>query len=148
MATQPRTRRSAAGIHVGIASIVMLFAVLCLTIFSVLALMTARNEYSLAEKSAQSITAYYAADSKAVALLDQLNAAKSIPTEIDGITIYAAKQGTTTVVSFAVRVDEAQQLHVELVQTEQGYRVQRWQMYADQDWIPDDSLNVWQGDDA
>ena len=48
---KPDDKRSA-GIHVGSASIIMIFAVLCLTVFSTLSYVTANQEYRLAQKSA------------------------------------------------------------------------------------------------
>ncbi|MBR5228687.1 MAG: hypothetical protein IKV96_02485 [Firmicutes bacterium] len=50
------------GINIGSASIIMVFVVLCMTIFSVLSLMTAVNEFDTAEKYASSVAAYYEAD--------------------------------------------------------------------------------------
>ena len=39
------------GINVGSASLAMVFSILCLTVFSVLSLITANNDYKLAEKT-------------------------------------------------------------------------------------------------
>ena len=58
---KPNDKRSA-GIHVGSASIIMIFAVLCLTVFSTLSYVTANQEYRLAQKSALAMEQYYAAD--------------------------------------------------------------------------------------
>lgn len=53
------------GLNIGSASIIMVFVVLCMTIFSVLSLMTAVNEMDTAEKYAASTAAYYEADFRA-----------------------------------------------------------------------------------
>ena len=46
------------GINVGSVSLAMVFSILCLTVFSVLSLITANNDYKLAEKSSSSDSRY------------------------------------------------------------------------------------------
>ena len=65
-------KRSAMGVHVGSASIVMIFAVLCLTVFASLSLVTANYERKLAEKSAAAVQQYYAADWQCEAIYEQI----------------------------------------------------------------------------
>ena len=57
-----KAERRSVGINVGSASIVMIFAVLCLTVFSTLSFVTANHERKLAEKSALAVQHYYEAD--------------------------------------------------------------------------------------
>ena len=57
-----KQRTGSARFNIGIASIICIFAVLGLTIFAVLSVSTARAEANLAEKYADSVTDYYAAD--------------------------------------------------------------------------------------
>ena len=54
--------REHSGIGTGISSMVMMFVVLCLTIFALLTYMTARADYRLARRSASAVQGYYAAD--------------------------------------------------------------------------------------
>ena len=51
-----------ARLHVGMATVVTVFAVLALTIFSVLTLVSAHSEYELAEISAETVQSYYEAE--------------------------------------------------------------------------------------
>ncbi len=53
------------GMNVGSASLVLIFAILCLTLFATLTLLCAKNEMNLTNKYSESVTQYYAADSKA-----------------------------------------------------------------------------------
>lgn len=53
------------GMNIGSASLVLIFAVLCLTLFATLTLLSAKNEMKLTCKYEESVTQYYAADSKA-----------------------------------------------------------------------------------
>ena len=50
------------GIGVGSASIVLVFAVLCLTVFSLITLVVAGNDKVLVDAGAKLVTAYYEAD--------------------------------------------------------------------------------------
>ena len=61
-----------AGMHVGSASIVMIFAILCLTVFSTLSFVTANHERSLAEKSALAVQQYYDADWQCEEIYEQM----------------------------------------------------------------------------
>lgn len=70
----------------GAVSLVMVFAVLCLTVFSVLTLSTAVGESKLAQATAQHTADYYAADAQATAIAAQLGQG-SRAQEIDGIAI-------------------------------------------------------------
>ena len=57
-----KDERRSVGVNVGSASIVMIFAVLCLTVFSTLSFVTAKHERKLAEKSAIAQQQYYESD--------------------------------------------------------------------------------------
>lgn len=70
----------------GAVSLVMIFAVLCLTAFSVLTLSTAVGESKLAQATVQHTADYYAADAQATAIAAQLGQG-SRAQEIDGIAI-------------------------------------------------------------
>lgn len=70
----------------GAVSLVMIFAVLCLTVFSVLTLSTAVGESKLAQATVQHTADYYAADAQATAIAAQLGQG-SRAQEIDGIAI-------------------------------------------------------------
>ncbi len=121
------------GINIGSATLLTLFAVLCLTIFSLLSLMSANNEWALATRTAEANTAYYVADLEAAKILEQLQAGE-MP---DGVTseFFGGY-------SYSVPIDDAQILKVEL-----GFdmSVTTWQVISVAEWAPDDSLDVWDG---
>lgn len=54
------------GLNIGSASIIMIFTIMCLTVFSVLSLVSAVAEHRNAERFAESTKAYYEADSEAM----------------------------------------------------------------------------------
>lgn len=67
--------RNAQRYHIGpgAASLIMIVVVLCLTVLSLLALIGARTDYRLAERSREMVTSYYEADARtqrALAALD------------------------------------------------------------------------------
>ena len=78
-------KRNAVGL--GGASLVLIFSILCLAIFSVLALSSANREKTLTDRLKASTEAYYAADSRAVEIEVKLREALArgeTPSEIDG----------------------------------------------------------------
>lgn len=142
-------RRSAPKLTVGITSIVVIFAVLCLSIFSVLSLSTAASEKKLALRYAQSVTDYYTADSdcadtaNAFAGLDAAGAAVKAAElgldcrEEDGAAVisWSVPAGASLVLSAQLRVDAA------------GMRITRWQLVESGGWTPDEGENVWDGEE-
>lgn len=61
------------GVGIGSTSIIMVFVVLCLTTFGVLALVTVDGDYKLTKKTAESVTHFYEADSQAEEILAQID---------------------------------------------------------------------------
>ena len=97
------------GFGVGVSSIVLIAAVLCLTVFAVLSLVSARNDIALSERTAESAATYYAADRKAQFIIAEVDAlAGDDDFTIDGVE----KDGGT--VRFQVIVDENRVLNVVL----------------------------------
>jgi hypothetical protein len=139
-------RRRGFGMNVGSASLVMVFTVLCLTIFAVLSVVTARNEWNLAKKSADAVTAYYAADSRAAEILAAVRA------DYDGA--FRGPDGAAAAVetidgreclSYRVPVDARQELCVLLYAENGAVRVAHWAVEASGTWTPAESVDVWDG---
>lgn len=57
------------GVGIGGPSIIMIFVVLCLTTLGALSLMTATADWKLSQKTADSVSNYYAADNEAEEIL-------------------------------------------------------------------------------
>ena len=74
------------GTVTGAVSLVMIFVVLCMTVFAVLTLSTAVGESRLAQATAAHVQDYYEADARATAIAAQVAAAPTAP-EIDGIPV-------------------------------------------------------------
>ncbi len=145
-----QTNQPSTGIHVGSATLVMLFSVLCLTIFAVLSVVTAGNAWTLAEKSADSVTNYYTADGEAVQIYQQILAdydgtlapPDSLPTDVTALveTVEGEER-----LSYWVPIDDNQMLWVQLSHTENVLQIVRWQVEAVGTWDADQTLNVWGG---
>jgi hypothetical protein len=68
-------------VSVGMVSLFAVLIILCLMIFAVLARLSAGSELSLAEKAAESVTAYYDAEYRAIIRLATESAASGTFTE-------------------------------------------------------------------
>ena len=120
---------------VGGSSLLVIFAVLCLTVFALLSLSTAQAGSRLSARSAAAVTAYYDADLQAEETLARLRAGE-LP---DGVT---EQDG---VFSFTCTVSDTQALEVSVRLEQDGYTILRWQTVSTTDWQPDDSLHLWEG---
>ena len=120
---------------VGGSSLLVIFAVLCLTVFALLGLSTVQAGGRLSQASAQAVSDYYAADCRAEELFARLRAGE-LPA---GVTQAGG------VYSYTCPIAETRQLCVELQKTGDGWRVLRWQAESTVPWEPDDALNVWDG---
>ena len=163
------------GLNIGSASIIMVFVVLCMTIFSVLSLITAVNEYDTADKYAASTAAYYEADSRAeearaviaqmgIHALDQNLVSKAVGSEIA-----MAREGGDVYYSYCIPAENGQwELAVVLKVDEdivaksgpgmqaggvssEGFdarelQVMKWKKEKLGQWTPDEDITVWNGE--
>ena len=118
---------------VGGISLLVVFAVLCLTVFALLGLATVQADLRLADASAQSVKAYYEADCRAQELLARLKNGE-FPEDVylDGEHYV-----------FDVPISEGQKLSVEL---DRDFTVLRWQAVSAWEWESDETLDIWDGD--
>ncbi len=120
---------------VGGSSLLVIFAVLCLTVFALLSLSTVRAGEKLGDSAARAVTGYYAADCAAEEMLARLRAGER-PAEVKeekGVFSYACPISDTQVLLVEVRLQGAE------------YQILRWQALSTAQWEADDSLPVWSG---
>jgi len=136
------------GIGVGSASIVLVFAILCMTIFSLITFVVASNEKKLTEVQAELITGYYNADALADLILADILAADTIPETIRGVNIYSGwdDEFNAETTYFFCYISDIKALYVNLVLRDDGFDILSWRMYDTDDWIYDGSMNIWAGD--
>ena len=120
---------------VGGSSLLVIFAVLCLTVFAMLALSTVQANGRLSDASAEAVTSYYAADAQAEAILAQLRAGQ-VP---EDVTV------TGETYTYTCPISDTQALEVEVRVNGTDYEVLRWQSVSTADWQADESLHVWDG---
>jgi len=120
---------------VGGSSLLVIFAVLCLTVFAVLSLSSVRAEGRLSEASAEAVRGYYEADCEAEEILAQLR----IGIVPDGVTAEGNRY------RYECEISDKQKLVVEAEVTGDTYRILRWQTEASGAWQAEDELHVWDG---
>ncbi|MBD5170251.1 MAG: hypothetical protein HDT20_09095 [Oscillibacter sp.] len=120
----------------GAVSLVMIFCVLCLAVFSVLTIATADREAKLAEMTARNAADYYKADRWAVEIVAALRSGDALPMDVEIV-----RTGNTA--AFSLPVGENQAL--EVVLGENG-EILRWQTEYTGSWETDDSWAVWDGE--
>ncbi len=143
--------KRSAGVHVGSASIIMIFAVLCLTVFSTLSYVTADQERRLAEKSALAMQQYYAADwqceekyEQILALLKTGASMNEIARELD---VQVKLQNDGYRINYAVDIDAYQQLEVQLLaRTDGTLYTEQWCTKASGQQNYDNTIDVWDGE--
>ena len=128
-------KKNSAPPAVGGISLLVIFEVLCLTVFALLGLSTVRAEGRLCEKSAEAIKAYYHADTEAEEILAALRQGE-VP---DGVK----KEGN--LYSYECEISEVQKLVVEIMLEKDAYQVIRWQMVSTTQWQEEEDLHLWDG---
>ena len=100
---------------VGGTSLLIIFAVLCLTIFALLAMSTVQADSRLSEVSANASAAYYTADLEAETIFAKLRSG-TVPenVRIDGNTY-----------SYTCHISENQDLMISVVKEEGGWKILR-----------------------
>ena len=133
---------------VGASSLLVIFAVLCLTVFALLSLSTVQADKRLADASTEAAMAYYTADLEAERIFALLRAGEvpenvtiqsySVPVEGDAVS--------GRLCTYACTISETQKLAVELVEQNGMWTVLRWQMVSTEEWDNDDSISIWDGE--
>lgn len=126
---------------IGGSALLVMFAVLCLTVFALLCLSSAQADRRLQEASAQAVYAYDEADQAAETILAQLRAGR-IP---DSVTALGGQE-----YQYECPISETQTLQVTVRVNGTAYRVLRWQAVSTLDADTEQGLEVWDGtwDDA
>ncbi len=120
---------------VGGASLLVVFAVLCMTVFALLSLSTVRANRRLTQAYVQSVKDYYAADCEAQSVLARLRAGE----QPDGVT----KNGD--VYSYACAVSDSCVLEAEVRIHEGECTILRWQTVPSQTWEASMDMELWPG---
>lgn len=119
---------------VGGSSLLVIFAVLCLTVFALLSLSTVQAEMRLADAATDAVTRYYEADLQAEEIFARLRNGEAVycVTEQDGVYEYR------------ISISQRQMLQVRLQKTDEKWAVLQWQAIALEE-EPDDRMDVWKG---
>jgi len=120
---------------IGGSSLLVIFAILCLTVFALLSLGTVQANSRLADASADAISSYYEADCQAEMILAQLRAGE-MP---DGVTV----NGDLYEYSCPISDTQALEVHVQL--DGEAWTVLRWKAVSTAAWEIEDGLNLWDG---
>ena len=139
---------SRSGIGVGSASIILVFAVLCLTIFSLITFVVAGNERSLVDARVNLVTGYYEADALAELIVSDILEADTIPGTVRGVNIHIGwnVEHDVDTIYFFCAISDIKALYVNLAVRDDSFDVLSWRMHDTDDWVIDDTINVWTGD--
>ena len=126
---------------VGGSSLLVIFAVLCLTVFALLTLSTAAADSRLSQDAADAVEAYYQADSQAEALWARLRDGEQ-PEEVTE----TMEDAGSTLYKYTVPISQEQELQVCLRLKDGTWTVVQWQAVSTADWQADEDLTVWGGE--
>ena len=130
----------------GAVSLVMIFCVLCLVVFSTLTYVTADRERQLSELTAQRAEAYYAADAEATRIVAALSRGEEPDTDVE-VTQEMNWEDTSVVYSFRVPAGGEQELSVRMRLALDGTcDILSWSTAYAGDWETNDSIEIWDGD--
>ena len=135
------------GMGVGSASIVLVFAVLCLTVFSLITYVVASNDKALVVAEARLVTGFYKADALSEQIIAEILDSESIPPVVHGVNIENEWDMylDAEIVEFTCPVSEKKALYVRVAVYENSHDVLSWQLYDTDQWDFNDRLNVWPG---
>ncbi len=150
------------GLGVGYVSLIMLFAVICLTVLAVLSYQAAGSNEMLNERSSSFNKEYYAADGRAKSILMRLdNAALSAHNDgffedsfiaeceqLTAVELIRTAEGFTA--SYTEAINDRLSLSVNVVffsvpQQGRRYRIDSWKTVPVEQAEQGDSLGVWDG---
>ena len=129
-----RKQESFSPAAVGGSSLLVIFAVLCLTVFALLSLSSVQAERRLADAATQSVVDYYEADLRAQKIVARLRNGEAV----------AGLEEKDGKYEFEVPISGRQSLSVALTRQENDWAIVRWQAVTVEGEL-DDSLDVWKG---
>ena len=139
------------GSGIGSASIILIFAVLCLTVFSIITFTVAENERVLVEKEARLVVGFYEADALAERVLANLLGAECMSVAVPDVVRDVAVETfwddnlNAQLSYFNIPITEYMELYVMVAIYEEYFDILHWRMRNRAYWVADDRLNVWIG---
>ena len=120
---------------IGASSLLVIFSVLCLTVFALLSLSTVQAQRRMADASVKAVSAYYSAECQAEEVFAALRSGRMV----SGVS------KTGDYYEYACSISENQKLMVELVCRNGEWEVLRWQTVATVQISQEDRPDVWDG---
>ena len=130
---------------VGSASIVLIFAVLCLTIFALITFSVADRERVLVEREAELVIGYYRADAIAeIFIADFLDENSSPDTTyiLDKTTAWCEIM-RAEITNFNVSITETMVLAVSIAVHDGHFDILSWRIHNTAEWTAEMGLDVW-----
>ena len=119
----------------GAVSIILIFTVLCLTIFAVISLNQALSDRVLANAASKIVIGYYEADALAERVLVHIQGPGQ--QNILGVDVTVEEVSGRNIATFSVPVAENMDLAVEAVLSGTGNEILVWRLRNTDDWIPE-----------
>lgn len=141
-------RRRSSPPAIGGASLLVVFAVLCLTVFALLSLTTVQADVRIADASAKAVTDYYAADRKAQEVLACLRTGAPTPEDVPvGWSNDLSGNWVERIYYYTIPITDRQDLEVEVAigLDRADYEILRWQAVSSGEWEIDETLDLWDG---
>ncbi len=154
-----KERTFSGGVNIGGMTVLVIFTLLCLTIFSVLSLASAQADHRLSQKSLEQTAQYYAADGKAEERLRSVSETLAEAAEESGNesgfwekAAFLLGEGFSSgdkTFSFQEKINDSMNLSVKL-QIVYGdppkAEVLQWQSVSTVEYEIDDTLTLWDGE--
>ena len=136
------------GSGIGSASLVLIFTVLCFSIFTLISFTAAENDMALARAEAALVKGYYEADALAFLIASDIAAARTIPASLRGTDIHSGwdEDLMAMTAEFSRAIAGQKELYVKIAVHGGTYDILVWQMRDTGEWQNDTSLRVWFSD--
>ena len=122
----------------GAVSIILVFTVLCLTLFAVITFSQASADKALADAATRMVLGYYNADTLAELVLAGLNSEAALNGPVLGVNITVTDMGPSSLARFSIPVTEGKELVVEaLILQPDKCEILKWKMEDVGAWEPD-----------
>ena len=122
---------------VGGSSLLVIFAVLCMTVFAMLGLATVKADERLADDSYQAVSSYYEADCEAERILGELRSGIVEDGVVQNGNLYA----------YSCTISDTQLLSVVVEVGGTDYKVHQWEVIVTTKWEPEQYIELLDIDD-
>lgn len=135
------------GTGIGSASILLIFTVLCLSVFAVISLSTSRTDKAITDNWEKTVREYYEADLLAEEIIADIIELDFVPDTLRGIAVSTEydEQAGSKLITYNCPISDNKELCVKVLVRTESYDILEWRVLNTGVWETEGAPVIWPG---